>query len=49
MDLSDKIVCKDSKGRSPVFYACESDNLSSLKLLLEAGFDPDEEDRMGLR
>ena len=37
VDLSDKIVRKDSKGRSPVFYACESDNLSSLKLLLEAG------------
>ena len=48
-DLSDKIDCKDSMGRTPVFYACEENNLRALKLLLEAGFDPDEEDREGLR
>ena len=47
--LSDKIVCKDSRGRSPIFNACEKNNLSALKLLVEAGFDPDEEDREGWR
>ena len=47
--LSDKIVCKDNRGRSPIFNACEKNNLSALKLLVEAGFDPDEEDREGWR
>ena len=46
---SDQIICKDSRGRSPIFNACEKNNLSALKLLLEAGFDPDEEDREGWR
>mgnify|MGYP003322637125 CR=1 FL=1 len=46
---SDKILCKDSRGRSPIFNACEKNNLRALKLLLEAGFDPDEEDREGWR
>ena len=44
-----KISCKDSRGRSPIFNACEKNNLRALKLLLEAGFDPDEEDREGWR
>ena len=47
--MPDKIVCKDSRGRSPIFNACEKNNLSALKLLVEAGFDPDEEDREGWR
>ena len=40
----DKISCKDSKGRSPIFNACEKNNRETLKLLIEAGYDPDEED-----
>ena len=47
--LSKKTSCKDSRGRSPIFNACEKNNLSALELLLEAGFDPDEEDREGWR
>ena len=35
-------------GRSPVFDACRWDNLRALKLLLEAGFDPVQEDQEGL-
>ena len=31
---SNKIICKDSRGRSPIFNACEKKNLSPLKLLL---------------
>ena len=38
----------DLKGRSPVFDACRWDNLRALKLLLEAGFDPVQEDQEGL-
>ena len=47
--LSDKINIKDSHSRSPIFNACEKLNLPALKLLLDAGFDPDEEDREGER
>ena len=46
---SDKIICKDNRGRSPIFNACEKNNLSALQLLVEAGVDPDEEDREGWR
>ena len=45
----DKLSCKDSKGRSPIFNACEKNNRETLKILLAAGYDPDEEDRLGLR
>ena len=40
---------RDSNGRSPIFYACQSNNSEALVLLLEAGFKSDEVDREGLR
>ena len=47
--LSSGVECRDSRGRSPVFYACEKNNPAALELLLKAGFSPDDEDREGLR
>ena len=48
-EASDWIFIKDSRGRSPIFNTCEKLNLPALELLLDAGFDPDEEDREGVR
>ena len=48
-DADDNMECKDRRGRSPMFNACEHNNLPALKQLLNAGFHPDAEDREGLR
>ena len=48
-EVSHLSFIKDSHGRSPIFNACKTHNLPALKLLLNAGFDPDDEDREGVR
>ena len=45
----ENMKCKNRRGRSPMFNACEHNNLPALKQLLKAGFDPHAEDREGLR